>query len=62
MVQTIGELQRSISATQQRIKKITARKVALDEKMKANSTELATVESEIRAGLPANSCEMPQVT
>jgi hypothetical protein len=32
------------------------------DKMKTNATELASVESEIRAALPANSNEMPQVT
>lgn len=60
-IQTIGELQRSISAARHRVNKISVLKAALEKKMSDNAVELDRVESEVKSALPAAAESLSQV-
>jgi len=49
--QTIGELQRSINAAKQRLKKITSHKMCLEQRMKDNEKELCRVKADLKTEL-----------
>jgi len=58
VLQTIGELQRSICAARQRLNKITEHKASLEQRLKTNAEQLSQLEADMRT--QAN--PWPQVT
>ena len=50
-VQTIGELERSITAARQRLKKITDHKTGLGQRVRDSEEELSRLETEMRSQL-----------
>jgi len=50
-VQTIGELERSIAAARQRLKKITDHKTGLGQRVRDSEEELSRLETEMRSQL-----------